>query len=123
MIFFGICTFLLKKLNRPRKVILILNGNIMADARKRFGGIHSVFVDGVADAADDVNDPAESNAFVAELHGLEHFHKTYSFTERGRIWQVGGMKAISLPVRERILRLVTGRFKTSQPGSNQNRPL
>jgi hypothetical protein len=43
---------------------------LMEQAQKQFGGVHSVFLDGVADAADDVNDPAESNAFVAELHGL-----------------------------------------------------
>ncbi|MGA9778889.1 MAG: hypothetical protein WBS33_11530, partial [Verrucomicrobiia bacterium] len=45
------------------------------------------------------------SARISGMSELEHFHKTYSFTERGRIWQVGGMKAISLPVRERILRL------------------
>jgi hypothetical protein len=43
---------------------------LMEQWKKRFGGIHSVFVDGIADAAQDVNDPAESNAFVAELHAL-----------------------------------------------------
>ena len=47
---------------------------LMEQAQKQFGGIHSVFVDGVADAADDVNDPAESNGFVAELHGLAIKH-------------------------------------------------
>jgi hypothetical protein len=47
---------------------------LMEQAQKQFGGIHSVFVDGVADAAVDVNDPAESNGFVAELHGLAIKH-------------------------------------------------
>lgn len=43
---------------------------LMAQARKDFGGVHSLFIDGSADCVNDVNDPAESNSFVAELHGL-----------------------------------------------------
>lgn len=43
---------------------------ILKRALVRFGGIHSVFVDGVADMAADVNDPAESNSLVAEWHAL-----------------------------------------------------
>jgi hypothetical protein len=43
---------------------------ILERAAARFGGIHSVFVDGVADLAEDVNDPKESNALVAEWHAL-----------------------------------------------------
>lgn len=43
---------------------------LMEQAQKQFGGIHSAFVDGVADAADDVNDPKESGALVAEFHAL-----------------------------------------------------
>jgi len=39
-------------------------------AARQFGGIHSVFIDGIADAAQDVNDPAEAGALVAELHAL-----------------------------------------------------
>jgi hypothetical protein len=39
-------------------------------AVRDFGGVHSVFVDGAADAAQDVNDPAESNSLVTELHAL-----------------------------------------------------
>jgi len=39
-------------------------------AAKQFGGIHSVFVDGIADATEDVNDPAESNSIVNEIHAL-----------------------------------------------------
>lgn len=41
---------------------------LLESAVKEFGGIHSVFLDGVADFVCDVNDPAECNAFVAELH-------------------------------------------------------
>jgi hypothetical protein len=37
-------------------------------------GIHSIFLDGAADFVADVNDPAESNAFVATLHGLAIKH-------------------------------------------------
>jgi hypothetical protein len=32
------------------------------------GGIHSILIDGIADLVADVNDPEESNAFVATLH-------------------------------------------------------
>ena len=39
----------------------------LEDARRDFGGIHSVFIDGAADMVVDVNDPTESNAFVAAL--------------------------------------------------------
>lgn len=37
-------------------------------AVEEHGGIHSVIIDGVADIVADVNDPEESNGFVAELH-------------------------------------------------------
>lgn len=39
-------------------------------AAQKFGGIHSFILDGVADAVADVNDPAESNKFISELHAL-----------------------------------------------------
>lgn len=39
-------------------------------AAKDCGGVHCVIVDGIADAAQDVNDPAESNDLVTELHAL-----------------------------------------------------
>jgi hypothetical protein len=39
-------------------------------AAQKFGGIHSFILDGAADCVADVNDPAESNDFVAELHAL-----------------------------------------------------
>jgi len=42
----------------------------MEDARRDFGGIHSVFNDGAADLVVDVNDPKESNALVASLQSL-----------------------------------------------------
>lgn len=37
-------------------------------AAETHGGIHSLLIDGFADLVKDVNDAAESNAFVAELH-------------------------------------------------------
>ena len=43
---------------------------VLERAKIDFGGVHSLFIDGVADACVDVNDPAETNALVAELHGL-----------------------------------------------------
>ncbi|MDB6036107.1 MAG: topoisomerase [Verrucomicrobiales bacterium] len=43
-------------------------------AAKKFGGVHSVLIDGVADLVVDVNDPAECNAFVAELHSIAIRH-------------------------------------------------
>ncbi len=39
-------------------------------AVREFGGIHSILIDGAADLVADVNDPEESNAFVAGLHGM-----------------------------------------------------
>jgi hypothetical protein len=39
-------------------------------AAKKFGGVHSVFVDGIADAMHDVNDPAETSSLITELHKL-----------------------------------------------------
>jgi hypothetical protein len=41
---------------------------------KKFGGIHSVHLDGVADMVIDVNDPGETNPFVS---WLEHLSVTY----------------------------------------------
>lgn len=43
-------------------------------AAKECGGIHSVFLDGSADFVADVNDPEESNDFVAKLHGIAIEH-------------------------------------------------
>jgi len=43
---------------------------VMEQAATQFGGIHSVLIDGTADAAHDVNDPAEAGSLVAELHSL-----------------------------------------------------
>ncbi|MDD5141517.1 MAG: AAA family ATPase [Verrucomicrobiales bacterium] len=42
----------------------------MDDAKKQFGGVHSVFIDGIADAAHDVNDPDETSSLITELHKL-----------------------------------------------------
>ena len=41
---------------------------LLKEAKTRFSGIHSVFIDGTADACNDVNDPGESNSLVSELH-------------------------------------------------------
>ncbi len=43
---------------------------LIATGKKDCGSVHSVLLDGSADAVFDVNDPAESNGFVAELHAL-----------------------------------------------------
>ena len=43
---------------------------LLADAKQKFGGIHSGIIDGTADAVNDVNDPAECNPFVARLETL-----------------------------------------------------
>ena len=43
-------------------------------ARDLYPGIHSILLDGAADFIADVNDAAECNAFVAELHGLAIEH-------------------------------------------------
>ena len=44
-------------------------------AAEQFGGIHSVIIDGVADLVLNVNDPEETNPFVAQLHALAiRFH-------------------------------------------------
>jgi DnaB-like helicase N terminal domain/AAA domain len=46
----------------------------LTEATKRaadvHGGVHSMLIDGLADLVGDVNDAAESNAFVAELHDM-----------------------------------------------------
>ncbi len=42
----------------------------MARAAMAFGGLHSVFIDGVADLIMDVNDPEEACGLVTELHQL-----------------------------------------------------
>lgn len=51
----------------------------LAKARKEFGGVHSVFLDGVADFVSDPNDPAESFNFVANLHRLAIQYDTAIF--------------------------------------------
>jgi hypothetical protein len=42
----------------------------MRIAAEKHGGIHSSFIDGVADLVTDVNDPSESNSFVAQLQDM-----------------------------------------------------
>jgi hypothetical protein len=46
----------------------------LRDTLKHSGAIHSVLLDGAADYVNDVNDPAECNDFVAELHELAIKH-------------------------------------------------
>jgi hypothetical protein len=41
----------------------------LQQAKEAFGGVYAVILDGVADYVLDVNDPAECNEFVAQLHG------------------------------------------------------
>jgi hypothetical protein len=78
--------------NDIRKAIPVL----MELAAKECGGIHSLLLDGVADAMNDVNDTKESNSFVAELHGLAikfecaiitviHLNPTSEFKTRGHL--------------------------------------
>lgn len=43
---------------------------LVEQAAKEFSGIHSILIDGVADMVADVNDPAECNGFVTQLHAL-----------------------------------------------------
>lgn len=43
---------------------------LIKDSAEKYGGMHSVVIDGVADSANDVNDPAEAGAIVAELQNL-----------------------------------------------------
>ena len=42
----------------------------MEAASDKHDGLHSILIDGFADMVADVNDPAESNDFVAELHDM-----------------------------------------------------
>jgi hypothetical protein len=44
-------------------------------AVKEHAGIHSMLLDGAADFIDDVNDPRQSNVFVANLHALALEHE------------------------------------------------
>jgi len=46
----------------------------MADMAEQHGGLWAIIIDGVADLVLDVNDAAECNALVAELHGLAIRH-------------------------------------------------
>jgi hypothetical protein len=47
---------------------------IVAESAEKFGGIHSIIIDGGADLVADVNDAGECNAHVAELHALAIAH-------------------------------------------------
>jgi hypothetical protein len=43
---------------------------LIGQAAKQCGGVHSVFIDGIADAVPDVNDPEETSSLITELHKL-----------------------------------------------------
>lgn len=43
---------------------------LIKQAAKQCGGVHSVFIDGIADAVPDVNDPSETSSLITELHKL-----------------------------------------------------
>ncbi len=43
---------------------------LLAQAAKQCGGIHSVFIDGIADAVPDVNDAEATSSLITELHAL-----------------------------------------------------
>jgi hypothetical protein len=53
--------------SKQAQELLIEGLNVVSD---QHGGLHSALLDGVADLVADVNDPAESNDFIAKLHGL-----------------------------------------------------
>lgn len=55
---------------QARKII----DKAIVKAKKDFGGIFAIFIDGVADLCLDVNDAAESNELVAHQHGLAIEH-------------------------------------------------
>jgi hypothetical protein len=40
---------------------------LMTQSANQFGGVHSVFIDGVADAVNDVNDPTETSSLITEF--------------------------------------------------------
>jgi hypothetical protein len=41
---------------------------LIKQAAKQFGGIHSVFIDGIADVVPDVNDAEETSSLITDLH-------------------------------------------------------
>ncbi|MBC2601770.1 toprim domain-containing protein [Puniceicoccus vermicola] len=53
---------------------------ILADAQKSFDEIHSVWLDGVGDVCNDVNDPGEVQGVVTELHRLANEFRTVIWT-------------------------------------------
>jgi hypothetical protein len=69
---------------------------IIRRAKARFGSIHSILIDGVADFVVDVNDPKECSGFVANLHatavefdcpiiGVIHLNPGSDFKTRGHL--------------------------------------
>lgn len=70
--------------------------SLLAMARRNLGGVHSVFMDGVADFVTDPNDAEECFAYIAELHRLAvqydttiytvlHFNPGESYKMRGHL--------------------------------------
>jgi hypothetical protein len=57
----------------PAEIVTVLE-TMMADAAREHGGIHSVWLDGVADAVDSPNDEEQSIALVRRLHALAIQH-------------------------------------------------
>lgn len=53
----------------PVEIVTVLE-TMMADAARDHGSIHSVWLDGIADAVDSPNDEEQSIAIVRRLHGL-----------------------------------------------------
>lgn len=70
--------------------------SVLAMARRQIGGIHSVFLDGIADFVSDPNDAEECFDYIAELHRLAiqydtviycvvHFNPGDNFKMRGHL--------------------------------------
>jgi hypothetical protein len=58
----------------PLEILTVLE-TMMEDAVDQFGGVHSVWLDGVADAVNSPNDEQEAIAVVRRLHGLAIKHR------------------------------------------------
>lgn len=58
----------------PMEILTVLE-TMMEDAVDQFGGVHSVWLDGVADAVKSPNDEQEAIPLVRRLHGLAIKHR------------------------------------------------
>lgn len=54
----------------------IIADKVIARYAKEFGGVYSIFFDGIADLVTDVNDPTQGNELIAHLHGTAIEHNT-----------------------------------------------